>query len=209
MQRIILPLLCGAAFLAAPALAAEKSYDFGKIRAIDAGGAMALDISFGPRQSVVVEEPEGRFDELELSLDDGVLDIDQRSRGRKDSGEFTIRLTLDALEALDLSGAVKTSVKGYKGEQLAIDASGAVQLILAGECTRLSLDLSGAVKLDGKDFKCQDVSIDISGAGAAQVYASQSLRIDSSGAAKVTAYGKPSRIEKDMSGVAQVIIAQE
>jgi len=203
-------LLAGAAALAAaPAVAAEKTYDLANFDAIDVGGAVKLEVTFGKTQRVVVEEPDGEFGDIKLEVDDGVLDVDTRGHGdgwfkRGNHRKYTLRITMKSLSSLDVSGAVNGAITGVPGGDLDLDVSGAVKLTITGACGRLNADLSGASKLMAADLKCQDVALDLSGANTTEVHATKSISLDASGASKIIVHGAPASVSQDTSGSSKI-----
>lgn len=170
---------------------------------IDASGAFEVEV-------VCQKEPG-----LELEGDDNLLPLVKTEvRGNtlyiEPQKQFSVRkairvkLTVSNLESISSSGASNFHVSNIKNEQLKIDTSGASNLNLSGETRSLDLEMSGASKVDSGDLHAERVRLSLSGAGKADVYASQELNADVSGAGNVTYAGDPKTVNKKVSGVGSV-----
>lgn len=141
------------------AVAAELPY----FNAINAGGAVVLDIQQGEANAVVAEGSK-----LKLEVNDSVLCI---SRLQGVDGPCVVEITMPELTTLTLSGASVADVSGAFDE--------------------VHYLISGASKLDAEDAKTQIVHVNCSGASKADVYAEKELWAQASGASKITYSGKP------------------
>ena len=111
--------------------------------------------------------------------------------------DVSVKISMPALEGLDISGVVDMDVQGIRAEALTVDVSGIGDVGLAGECGTLEVDLSGIADLDAGDLRCQAVDIDVSGLGDASVYASKAVDADVSGIGSVDVDGSPNLVRKD------------
>lgn len=104
--------------------------------------------------------------------------------------------------AIDVSGASNIDLD-INCSKLDIDASGASKIKLMGKANDLHVDMSGAGKLQSFNLTAQNVDIDISGAGNAEVNAIKKLNADISGAGKVIYKGTP-QVSHDISGAGSI-----
>lgn len=95
---------------------------------------------------------------------------------------------------------VKITVPALKN----IDAGGACELTIDGSTKDFSATLGGVAKLHAAGLSASDVKISVSGAASAEVAVSGVLSVNGSGAAKVFYKGNPSKIVKELSGVASL-----
>lgn len=202
-KSLYLSLAVGA--LATAAHAEEKRFDLADIHAIEAGSAFNIVVELGKTQSVVVEEKQGRFDNLEMEVDGGVLELGYKDHWHdKDGPDYIIKLTLKSLNEIDLSGASRILINGLKTKAFEIDTSGAAQIVINGSCEELDVDGSGATKLVAKDFQCKSVNLDLSGASTASIFASEKLKADVSGVSKLIVHGKAKDQHVETSGLSKV-----
>lgn len=191
-----------------PVLAEEKRYDLDKIDTIDAGGAFNIVVKFGNKQSVTVVEPNGRFDNLEVTVKGGRLDLDYDGHWGWDEGEsprYTVKLTLQSLDEIELSGASRILVRDAKLDELEVDLSGATQAVISGTCDMLEADVSGASKFAGEDFLCEDIELDLSGAAQAAINATNAIDVETSGVSKLAIHGKAKNVAHESSGLANTV----
>lgn len=156
---------------------------------------------------VVVTVGEKALDKVKVEIKDGTLHI---GFGWWDSYNGTATAVIPAgatIDELDLSGA--SSFKGdlsgldvdidlsgasvYKGNvtatDLDVDLSGASIATVSGDCQNtMDIEISGASKLHAADLNTQSVKGGISGASTADVTCCTSLKVNLSGASKLT-YG--------------------
>ncbi|MGD8327179.1 MAG: DUF2807 domain-containing protein [Sphingomonadales bacterium] len=206
MKKFLLAAALGAVSIANPASAEEKTYQLDQIHSVDAGGAFNIVIDFGKKQSVTVSEEQGRFDHIDLEVEDGTLDIDFRKNWRGNGGpEFTINLVLTSLKELDISGASRVLVRKAKLDDLEIDASGASQFVLSGTCNHLAADVSGAVKFVADELHCKSIEMELSGASEASIWADEKVDVETSGVSKIAVHGDAKSIHHESSGLSNMV----
>lgn len=104
---------------------------------------------------------------------------------------------------LDLSGACNTHLN-VDVNKLGIEASGASEIEVKGKAVYFSVEGSGSTSVSAFQLISENATIDLSGAGDAEVFASQSLKADLSGAGSVTYKGNPPSVSKEISGAGSV-----
>ncbi|MCA1558134.1 MAG: DUF2807 domain-containing protein, partial [Acidobacteria bacterium] len=134
---------------------------------------------------------------------DGTLYI-KSERGFNVKKAIKVRITTQNLDGLSSSGASKITLDGVKNEQLVIETSGASRIEAAGETKSLEIESSGASKVDVQELRASRVKVSLSGAGRAQVYASEEVNADVSGASTITYYGEPKVVNKSVSGAGSI-----
>ena len=147
--------------------------------AINAGGAMDLDIKQG-EQNVIVSDSGS----LIIEVNDSVLCI---TRKENNEGFIHAEIALPELTLLSLSGASKAEVEGNFDN---------VQYVI-----------SGASKLDAEDAPTKIVHVNCSGASKAHVNATKELWAQASGASKIAYSGKPV-VKRNMSVGASKIVKE-
>ncbi len=130
--------------------------------------------------------------------------------------EMKINITMPEVDKINLKGAGKVFVNGFtednlkikvlgaikvkadvNARNLALYLSGASELSLSGEGTKMDAKIIGASKFDGYDFKVKDALVEASGASKAKVYVIGRLEIDEGLASKVSYKGNPTEVIKD------------
>ncbi len=170
---------------------------------IDASGAFDVEVVCQKEPGLELEGDDNLLPLVKTEVRGNTLYIEpgQQFSVRK---PIRVRLTVSNLESISSSGASSFHVSNIKNEQLKIDTSGASNLNLSGETRSLDLEMSGASNVASGDLHAERVRISLSGAGKADVYASQELNADVSGAGSVSYAGDPKTVNKKVSGVGSV-----
>jgi hypothetical protein len=171
--------------------------------AVDISGAFDVEIVAQKEQSLEIEGDDNLLPLIRTEVKNGVLDI-STDEGFSTKHKLRVRISVPNLDAINLSGASDIVASNIKSEDFKIDSSGASTIQISGETKTLDVEMSGASELDAREFIAQKVSVNSSGASNAEVYASEDLRVDSSGAGSVNYYGNPKNIVQDTSGAAKI-----
>lgn len=174
-------------------------------------GAIELDLTAGREQSVTVTARERDQEKLRTYVEDGVLIIDMTDDDDDgitlgDDEEYDVEINVPTLEAIEIRGAVDAELEDIDSEDFMVDLRGAADMDIEGTCGTFTLDMRGAGDIDADDLECKTVNVDVRGAGAASVYASESVDADVAGVASVTVYGKPKKIKEESSGFSKISI---
>lgn len=92
---------------------------------------------------------------------------------------------------LDLSGASQATLELMVAGKTDINLSGASVAELNGTSTDVQADVSGASKLLAEEFRSKNASLQSSGASHVEVYATEKVDANASGAGKIEIAGKP------------------
>lgn len=117
--------------------------------------------------------------------------------------DITFRVTINDLEAIDLSGAGSVEATNINTDQLRITSSGAGDVNIAGTTEKQEVELSGVGRYNGEDLVSKEATVETSGAGNAVVQVSDSLDANISGAGSVTYIGDP-QVKQVISGAGSV-----
>ena len=132
--------------------------------AIDASGALKLEVNVGEPQAVNVRYAQSGAVTTEVV--DGVLKV----RG-VDNHRGKAVISVPSLEAINLTGASHADVHGLTDE--------------------LRAEITGASKLDADDLWVKNMRINVSGASKAEVNVTDSLWAQANGASKIEYKGNP------------------
>lgn len=139
--------------------------------------------------------------EVHGSSDAIIRDVDSKSFeiDIKGSGDVRFRGKSDEL-AVKISGSGDVASGGFDAGKVSAKINGSGDIALAGKCKKLELSISGSGDFAGAHLTCADVEAQISGSGDADLYASTSVRVKTSGSSDVNVYGQPKSIQNSSSG---------
>jgi hypothetical protein len=113
------------------------------------------------------------------------------------------KLTVEALDALEVSGAGDVEAEGINTDRLAVTIGGAGDVKAGGEADKQEIDISGSGAYRAENLESKEAKIGVSGAGSAIVNASEKLDANVSGVGSVEYLGDPT-VEQDVSGAGRV-----
>lgn len=202
----------------------SQKFDFRNFNEVKVSSNFTVSIEQGETYSMEITGVSELFEGLEVSQDGQTIEIGYEKK-RKNFGSNTlkVKIVMPALQSLDLSGAIKAKIEGFKNESLQIDISGASSCELNANINNVKVDISGAGNLDlkgkgdlmvinlsgasnvkAREYLVKRLNLNMSGAGAAQVYASEQLDVEVSGVGSVKYDGNPKVLNKKLSGMASI-----
>jgi phage shock protein PspC (stress-responsive transcriptional regulator) len=129
-----------------------------------------------------------------------------------------VQVTLPRLRYLSVSTACQADVRGFRDEDLRLEASSASivhldvnvprldldlssasEATLTGTANELTIDGSSASQVEAKDLRASRVSLDLSSGSQARVHATDELKADLSSGSLARYSGNPGKIEKDLN----------
>jgi hypothetical protein len=176
-----------------PALSGQRitrAYDFADFTRVGAQGVWQVTLARGDAWTAELSYPAELEQYLKVGVEDHQLMLRYslergwwRNVGRRGEQGMAARVTMPALDHVDLSGTASLVFSGFEGAELDISTT-------------------GATKIDGTDSRYERVDLDMSGAGEADLrgVATTSVKIDLSGASKVVLRMAGGRLEGDVSG---------
>lgn len=183
-----------AAMTAAPALAAEKTYQVGDFKTVSVSAGIEAEISVGPAISARAEGTEEGLEKLDVHVSGDELVIRRKPRSGFNWGnghKVTVYVTTPALSGLDVSSGAEANAFGVDADTFSTDISSGASAHIKGSCNILSTDVSSGATLDASDLKCKRVTADASSGASARVYASESIVADASSGGSIRVYGSP------------------
>lgn len=170
-------------------------------RCIEVHGAVEVAVEIGEKPpSLVVQGDDNLLPHLNTNVNGPCLSIGTDVEVRP-SLPLHVAVQLEGLDEVTASGAMKLDVKGLKNETFGVHLSGASAAELAGDVTRLTVDVSGVASVKAQDLKAHEAQVHLSGAGSVAVFADRAVDAHISGAGKIDVWGKPQKIEKEISGI--------
>jgi len=204
MKKAIIPIILVAVLTAAllsgcevtgPGGVVTEEKDFTDFTYVDVGSAFEVEIIQSDSFSTSVSADESFFDYIAVTKEGNTLRI--YLNPRHTFTDFTLRartlkakITMPALYGLQLSGASKATVTGFKSSK------------------DFNLNVSGASSVDIDDMEVGDIEFEISGASkvSGSVNASD-VRFEVSGASEVELEGSANNIILTASGASKVNLA--
>lgn len=201
----------------------EATRDIDAFERISVSGMFEVYISQAGDPALKVVADENLHELIETYVENGTLYVrTKESIGR--AKELDLYISLDVLEALDLSGAVSLENSGeLQGDYLEIESSGAAEIKLAVDYKEISIETSGASEIQmrgevGKlamrssgasevkmfELEAKEMRLDLSGASDVEVNVSDDLAVSASGAAEIVYRGNPNISKSSLSGAASL-----
>ena len=201
-----------------------QSVSVSNFEAVDATGAVTVQVRQDATQSVRVQTDENLQQYLDVSVNGNTLNIHTKSGYNLDpSKEIVVYVSAPQLKDLSVTGASKLLGEGtFTSKDLRLNATGASEIDMNLEVSKLKTELSGAstLRLKGKaesvsteasgasKIQCADLTtdetrLDLSGASNARVVANKKLVIEASGASDVE-YSGNADVNQKSSGASSV-----
>lgn len=181
----------------------SEKRDLSEFKGIKVGGVFQVEFTVQDNFNVQVEADDNLLEYIKTEVDGDTLEISTSNR-LSSRNPIIVKIGAPDIEDIAASGAAKISVVNLNNDSLKIDLSGATNVTVAGMTKDLKIDLSGACGIDAAELKAENVSVDASGASSADVFVSNRLEADLSGASTVTYSGSPKDLSKKVSGASSV-----
>ncbi len=170
---------------------------------VNAGGTVNVEIVAQRDFSVAVEADDNLLANIKTEVSGDTLKIYSEDTISPKT-PINVKISMPAVEGLDLSGASSGSVSGVKADSLELKASGASEIKIDGAAKELTADASGASAIDAESLQTQDADVEASGASQATVAATGELKVEASGASKIVYIGEPKNLQQNSSGASSV-----
>ena len=105
--------------------------------------------------------------------------------------EIEYRVSVDALERLDVAGTVQATVHSVDPRRFEVRVHGASSVTSFGMTEDQSVTISGSSRYDGRDLATRSTDVNVTGTGVADVNASDRLSGTVSGAGVLRYVGNP------------------
>ncbi len=172
-------------------------------REIEASGAVNLEVDAQKDFSVTVEADDNLLQYIKTEVSGDTLKI--YSEGRiSPTAKLNVKISMPALEGLDVSGASDAKIMNVKADSLELKASGASEIIINGEANKLKANATGASEINAENLLTENADVDASGASSANVSATNELNVEASGASKISYTGEPKNLKQNSSGASSI-----
>ena len=184
----------------------EQQFNVAEFTGVKVGGAFNAVINHG-EPGVTIQVPDEILPYVKVESIDGVLTVTTRVRLKVNSKHSRCKafITLPELHYIAVSGAANVLATDFTGSDVDVLASGASDLELGGDVTRINISAGGAASVSFKGL-AENVSIDASGASDVFLAGEGAvLRVEASGASDVDAddFGADN-VSVEASGAASV-----
>jgi hypothetical protein len=170
---------------------------------VKVSGVFQVEFTIQDNFEVQIQADDNLLEYIETEVDSGTLEISTKKR-ISSKNPLIVKIGAPNIDDIDASGAAKISITNLSNNTLKIDLSGATTVTAAGTTKNLEIDLSGASNVEAENLKAESVTVEASGASSADVFASNKLVADLSGASSVTYSGSPKDLIKKVSGASCV-----
>lgn len=195
-----------AAILAFTGMAAaqetSRTFDLSGFNRINVGAAIDIEVEVGPDYSVIVREPDGNFERLDVEVENGELELRRRGVdlfGSRNAPRYSATVTTPALERMIVSTGSDARVSGVDSESFDIISSTGSDLVISGRCGVLSANISTGADLNARALECRVVDINMSTGADADVFASERIDANISTGADLDVYGGPAEVNHNRS----------
>ncbi len=209
-----------------------KKFKVANFNSLEIGNEFEVHIFKGNTYSISATGPASSVDDVEVEVVGSTLEVtiddikwSNWITWSNEKNKVILNITMPRLRDAEFNGATKVTLEGFTDEEemtlhcsgaakmstpklvadkLTLDLSGASKIEMKGQVLKLSIDLSGASHIDLNEMVARDVDVDASGASHVELNVQKSLRVEASGASKITYRGNPLNISKDLSGASTV-----
>ncbi|HEY8608625.1 MAG TPA: head GIN domain-containing protein [Noviherbaspirillum sp.] len=205
-----------------PAFADSASYGAEGVTRVRFKLPGELTIRQGTQEKLVVDAEAKVLQQLDISVKGDQLVIGAKGNFKTDKG-LKLTLTLKALRSLVSEGSGGSSIDGFGGNAIEVEANGSgdirlrnvkpAQLSLAikgsgnvsaaGSGNSLDARIDGSGNIDAADFEARSVQAKIGGSGEIRVHAEQRLDAAISGAGNIEYKGK-AKVTQSITGAGSV-----
>ena len=182
---------------------ATEMREMASFHAIEVSGVLQVEVVAQKEQTVEVEADDNLLRYIKTEVRGGTLKM-WTERQLKTSNPMRVRITVQDIDELEVSGAANINIKDLKNAGMKVDSSGASKIKVSGESSKFIADLSGATSIDAEALTVENADVDASGASNVSVNVTGTLRAEATGASRVRYAGTPKEVIKKSSGAGSV-----
>jgi hypothetical protein len=199
-------LLTGCKFergLAGSGVRKTEKRDVKSFSAIDTTGSYTIDVTCQKPAGVEVDADDNILPLIKTEVRDGILFV-SNDQPYHSSKTVTLRITVPDLNSVANHGAGQIKIVDANSSDLKIDSTGAASVEAAGTAKSIQISSTGAGEIDTSKLHAEKAKVEVSGAASVDVYASEQLDVNVSGAGNVNYSGNPKTVNKHVSGIGSV-----
>ena len=177
--------------------------DLKPFKAIDTTGAYVIEVTCQKPASFEIEADDNILPLIRTEVRDGVLFV-STEKSYNSPKPVTLRIALPDLVSVSTHGAGKVHIADVNNDKLEIQSTGAAEIEAAGKTRSVEMSSTGAGKIDTSNLRAEKAVVKVTGAASVNVYATEQLDVNVSGAGHVTYSGDPKTVNKNVSGIGSV-----
>jgi hypothetical protein len=204
-------LLTGCKFergLAGSGVRKTEKRDVKSFSAIDTTGSYTIDVTCQKAAGLEVDADDNILPLIKTEVRDGILFV-SNDQPYHSSKTVTLRITVPDLNSVANHGAGQIKIVDANSSDLKIDSTGAASVEAAGTAKSIQISSTGAGEIDTSKLHADKAKVEVSGAASVDVYASEQLDVNVSGAGNVNYSGNPKTVNKHVSGIGSVSPSSE
>lgn len=189
------------AFPAAPVMAQERTLDVSEFNEIDIAGDFKVEIEIGDETRVTLDGEPGDIEDIEISVDNGVLEAEQEWKFLGSNSELnaTLFIVTPSLAELEVGRGADVTLAGLNAGSFGLGVFTGAHVEASGKCDRLDAEISTGGVLEARTLECGHVAVEISTGGVAELFARDSLEGEANTGGEVEVYGAPAAFSADVS----------
>lgn len=172
-------------------------------KSIDVGGVFRVEVTIQENFDVQVEADENLLQYIRTEVDGETLEISSEKRFSS-ANPIIVRIGAPDLSGIEASGASKVELVNLNNRSFELDLSGAAGVTVKGITNDLVIEQSGASRLYAEELKAENARVESSGASKSEIFVSNRLDANISGASNVKYSGSPKDLSKHVSGAASI-----
>jgi len=189
--------------LAGSGVRKTEKRDLKTFSAIDTTGAYTIDVTCQKPAGLEIEVDDNILPLIKTEVRDGILFV-SNDQPYHSSKTVTLRISLPELNSVANHGAGQIKIVDANSSDLKIDSTGAASVDAAGTAKSIQISSTGAGEIDTSKLRADKAKVEVSGAATVDVYASEQLDVNVSGAGHVSYSGNPKTVNKHVSGIGSV-----
>lgn len=171
--------------------------------AINTQGAFSIDVNNQKPASFEIETDDNILPLIQSEVRNDVLYL-KAEKSYNSREDVVIHIGMPQLNAVEATGAGKFRVQNLKNDRFEVRATGAVMLTATGEAKEVEVHATGAGLIDVHNLRASTADVSSTGAAKVDVYATEQLDANATGAAVVTYSGDPKTVNKKINGAGTV-----
>jgi len=201
----------------------SETRNVGSFNAIDASGAVQIELTQQENQSVTVNSLKEYVPNIKTEVVDGVLKV--YSTDNLIKPRIKIRIGMDSITSINargasnidftapftvkrmnltLQGASKADLSFTSAQNLDFNLDGASKIDLQGNADTLKINAAGVSNVDAEGLRTKVVDIEMNGASKADVFASESFNGKAYGASKIVCKGNPGKRSNESNTASRI-----
>jgi len=177
----------------------------GEFSSIENTIAADVLVSFGDTQAVVVEAEDNLLPNIETVVKGRTLTIHTKpNTSIANTRPVRIFLTMQSLDAADLSSSGSIEIDNVEAEKLKLDLSSSGSIRATGTVEVLTVTLNSSGTIDCEDLRAGSASVTNNSSGKVTVLVQDSLDVTLSGSGRVAYYGDPAEVKQSITGSGSV-----